>query len=129
MLTFLKYWGHINIDPEEIWNLLIELGSFAKVSANLSGRGIVNLKNGEPFTSFVLQRTTWRWLILNSDKAYKVLKEKVPSVTEEYWEQFLVSKAYSIFITVNHNRKHFQEWCKQMDLEKYADYRKSKYFN
>ena len=128
MLSFLKVSKHYNIDPEEVWNLIIELGSFSKVSLNLANRGILNQKNSLPFTTFILQRAVWRWIVDNPDKAYEILKSKVPDLTEEYWEQFIVSKAYTVHITINHSRERFENWLKERKLEKYLDYRKSRYF-
>jgi len=128
MSNFMRTWKHTNFDPEEIWSLMIELGSFYKVSGNLAERGILNLKNGLPLTNFILQRATWKWIISNPEKAYEILHEKAPTMSKEYWEQFLVSKAYTILVTVNHNRENFKKWCKANNLNDYAEYRKSKYF-
>jgi len=129
MLSFLKVSKHYNIDPEEVWNLIIDLGSFDKVAKNLFSRGIINQKNGKPFTNAILQRVAWRWIIENPDRAYEIIHAKVPDMGTEYWEQFLVSKAFTVFVTIRHNRKQFETWLVDRGLDiKYVEYRKSKYF-
>lgn len=117
------------VDPEEVWNMLIQLGSFDKVSKNLAGRGIVNPKTNQPIHVKTLSTITWTWVVTEPERAFEMLKVKYPNTSDEYWEQFLVAKAFGVYVTRSHSRRYFIKWLEEHKLEKYKDYRKSPYFS
>jgi hypothetical protein len=129
MLGAITVSPHYNLDGEKLWDLYIQLHSLEKVVTNLADQGIINEKTGRPYKSYVLNRVIWKWVTSNPDKALERMKEKYPDVSYAYWEQFLVAKAYTVFVTIKHSRRSFENWIKEHNLEKYVDYRKSPYFD
>lgn len=125
MIGFLQTGKHFNIDDEKVWELVLELGTFEKVGSHLYSQGIKNEKNGKPLSKHILSIRTWRWVLDNPEKSLEMLRKKEPDVSDVYWEQFLVSKAYSIFVALQHNRDHFEEWLKERGLSKYSGYKKT----
>lgn len=129
MLPFFRIGRNYNIEPEELFNLYIELGSLKKVVANLAGRGIVSEKTGEPFKTLVISKMIWTWIIQDYKYPYKIIKDKGYNVSEKYWEQFCVSKAYSFFVTANHNKERYYAWIDKNKLDpKYKEYKRQKPF-
>ena len=125
---FIRVGRNFDLDGEETYRLLIELGTFPKVVGNLAQQGKINGKTGKPYNKSTVQYTTWNWVLINPDYAYKILLESGAEVTEEYWRQFLVQKAFTRFVNIGHSRKRFVRWLKDHDLEEFSNYRKPKYF-
>ena len=124
---FLKNADHQNLDGKELFKLLLEVGSFGKLSLHLEGKGIIDVKTGERFYRKVLQKAVWRWVLNNEEESFNLIKKVDPNVTWEFWEQFLVRKAYTILVTYNRNRKKFDAWILENGHEKYLNYKRAKY--
>jgi len=125
MTMFSKY-ENINIRNKDIYTLWLKLGSLEKVSLHLESQGKVSQKTGKKYGSVTLSRYAWRYVLANPEEAYQLVIENGDNIPPDYWEQLLVRRAYTQYVTMNHNRLAFYNWLENNGLEKYKDYRSQK---
>ena len=127
-MTFFSRYENVNLDRKEIYSLWLKLGSLEKISLYLENKGIINDKVNKPYGTVTLARYAWRYVLDNPDEAYQMVLDGGTEINKDYWEQFLVRKAYGQFVVIRRDRAQFYKWLEKNNLEKYKDYKSQKEF-
>ncbi len=127
MSIFSKY-ENVNVRNKDIYSLWLKLGSLDRVSKHLETTGVVSQKTGKRYGSVTLSRYAWRYVLLHPEEAYQMTIDNGDNISPEYWEQLIVRRAYTQFVTMNHSRETFYKWLEHNHLEKYKDYKSQKEF-
>lgn len=120
-MAILRTYGSGEFEGRTVFRMWSELGSLYNVSRKLYSDGVSY--NGKPIDIHRLSRSAWRYALDYPDEALAVLREK-NTVSDEYWEQLMVRKAFMMYVTYHKSREGFNEWLKKNGYyEKYKDYR------
>ena len=118
-----------NISNRDIFYLWLRLGTLNKISLYLEKQGIISISTGKRYNNITLSRHSWRYILDNPEEAYQEVLKSGNDMSEEYWEQLLVRRAYAIYVSVGKNRQKFYDWLEKNNLEKYKDYKsKAEFF-
>ena len=112
-----------NFDAEQLFSLYLNLSSFRKVLYHLESIGVVNPYTGTGYTKETVARTMWKWVLDNPQESLDTLRKYGGEITDQDWEDFLVEKAYSIYVRITNSRKRFEKWLRKNNLyDKHKDY-------
>ena len=120
-MAILTTYGSGEFEGKTIFRMWSELGSLYNVSRKLFSDGVSY--NGKPIDIHRLSRASWRYALDNPAEALSILREK-NTVSDEYWEQLMVRKAYMMLVTYHKSREGFNDWLRKNGFyDKYKDYR------
>ena len=95
------------LDGREVMELWVELGSLAKVEKLYRTKGIVNPRDGQPFSANTFWRSASIFMVNSPEEAKEFYITAGAILTDEQWELLVLRRAVQLY---KHNRSTFLRW-------------------